>query len=77
VSRRLAEQRESFASYFGRKADKAIEAQRNAADAQRKSDEDMRTMVARRQQKGVRDAEISEDLNCTVEEFLKRYPVQS
>jgi hypothetical protein len=68
---------ESFASYFGRKADKAIEAQRKAEEALRKNEEDLRTMVARQRQRGVSDVVIAEDLNCTVEELLKRFPAQT
>jgi hypothetical protein len=61
---------ESWGSYFGRKADKAMKGWREA-------EEDLRTMVARRRQRGHSDAEIAEDLNCTVEELLKRFPTQT
>jgi hypothetical protein len=58
---------ESWATYFGRKAD--AEARRADALAQQ-----LRQMVARRRQKGHSDEEIAEDLGCTLEELQARYP---
>ncbi len=60
---------ESWGTYFGRKADAAIRDKRKVED-------ELRSMVARRRQRGHGDAEIAEDLNCTVEELLKRFPVK-
>jgi hypothetical protein len=54
---------ESFATYFGRKADEANDA--------------LGKMVARRRQRGDSDAAIAEDLDWTVEQILKRFPSQT
>jgi hypothetical protein len=61
---------ESFAGYFGRKAD---EARRDATEARR----ELHQMITRRRQKGHADAEIAEELGCTLEELLQRYPRQT
>jgi hypothetical protein len=74
---------ESFATYFGRKADeqkrRADTATQKAESEGRRADEavgEMRQMIARRRQKGHTDAEIAEDLGLTVEKFLERFPAQ-
>jgi hypothetical protein len=41
------------------------------------SEENLRAMVARRRQKGHSDTEIADDLGCTVQELVQRYPPQS
>jgi hypothetical protein len=60
---------ESFATYFGRKADKeacrADEVTRHLLQ-----------MITRRRQRGHTDAEIAEDLGCTLQELLEHYPRQ-
>ncbi len=56
---------------------RAEDDKRKAEDDKRKAEERVRMMVIRRRQRGHGDAEIAEDLGCTVEELLDRYPLQT
>jgi hypothetical protein len=79
-AQRTAEEAQRAAEEAQRAAEEAQrtaeEAQRKTEEAQRKTEEGLRAMVARRRQRGHGDAEIAEDMGCTVREFLKRYPAQ-
>jgi hypothetical protein len=89
---------ESFATYYGRRADAAIKEKRKTEEKLGKTEEklgkteeklgkteeklgkteeSLRAMVARLRQMGASDAEIAEDLGCTIQELLDRYPAQT
>ncbi len=82
---------ESFATYFGRKCDRAMKDLRKTEEKLGKTEEKLgkteeklgkteeklRTMVARLRQKGDSETEIADVLGCTVQELLERYPGQT
>jgi hypothetical protein len=51
--------------------------QRQAEEARHKVEASLRAMITRRREKGDSDAAIAEDLGCTVEELVQRFPAGS
>ena len=76
--RRKAEEERRKAEEERRKAEeerrKAEEERRKAEEERRKAEENARRVVVRRRQRGHSEAEIAEDMGCTVEELLQRFP---
>jgi hypothetical protein len=79
----------SWATYYGLKADEAFrifcfhrerfrlaQERLRKIEERRNADEGLRRMVLWCRQQGQPDAEIAEDLGCTVQELLERYPRQ-
>jgi hypothetical protein len=75
ISRFRASEEESRLAEMPRR--KAEEWLRRCEEDRRKIEASLRLMIARRRQKGHTDADIADDLGCTVQELQERFPPQT